>query len=35
MGMALAGLYDELVLRVDFTIEPFIAGSPEIGRAHV
>ncbi len=28
MGMALAGLYDELVLRVDFTIEPFVAGSP-------
>lgn len=28
MGWASAGLYDEEVLRVDFTIEPFVAGLP-------
>ncbi|MEY2763438.1 MAG: hypothetical protein RLZZ43_1253, partial [Actinomycetota bacterium] len=27
-GATLAGLYDDRVLRVDFTIEPFVAGSP-------
>lgn len=28
MGRVRPGLYDEMVLRVDFTIEPFVAGSP-------
>jgi len=27
-GATLTGLYDDRVLRVDFTIEPFVAGSP-------
>lgn len=28
VGGLLLGLYDEVVLRVDFTIEPFVAGAP-------